>query len=202
MYRALVDYIEQINPEIEDISEERKKKLQAIAEYIREKREEGETARLSFICTHNSRRSHLSQFWATVAAHYVGIEDLAAYSGGTEASAFNPRAVAAIRRAGAQIEHPGGENPRYRVFFDDSREPVICFSKRFDDPANPAENFAAVMTCSEADENCPFIPGASARVAIPYTDPKEADGTPEEASVYDERCRQIATEMLYMLLQV
>jgi arsenate reductase len=76
---------------------------------------------------------------------------------------------------------------------------MICFSKKFDDDFNPKTNFAAIMTCSEADENCPFVPGAEFRKSITYTDPKEADGTNREVEVYDERCRQIATEMFYMM---
>jgi hypothetical protein len=40
--------------------------------------------------------------------------------------------------------------------------------------------------------------GAEARIAIPYDDPKAADGTEGEARAYDERCRQIAREMLWV----
>ncbi|MEM6771423.1 MAG: protein-tyrosine-phosphatase, partial [Bacteroidota bacterium] len=75
----------------------------------------------------------------------------------------------------------------------------ICFSKRYDDAVNPKANFAAVMTCSDADENCPFIPGADVRIPLTYEDPKVADGTPEEATVYDERLREIGRELLWAL---
>jgi arsenate reductase len=74
----------------------------------------------------------------------------------------------------------------------------ICFSKTFDDPFNPDKNFAAIMTCSDADENCPFVPGTEFRLALTYKDPKEADDSPEEASRYDERVRQIGREILYV----
>lgn len=40
------------------------------------------------------------------------------------------------------------------------------------------------------------------RLPIPYVDPKAADGTTEEAAVYDERTKQIATEMFYLMSQV
>lgn len=79
---------------------------------------------------------------------------------------------------------------------------MICFSKTFDDPANPDKNFAAIMTCSDADENCPLVPGTSFRKAVTYRDPKESDGTDHEMETYDERCRQIATEMFYMMSRV
>ncbi|MCB0818945.1 MAG: protein-tyrosine-phosphatase, partial [Flavobacteriales bacterium] len=69
------------------------------------------------------------------------------------------------------------------------------------DPANPQKGFCAVMTCSEADANCPIVRGALDRVSLPYVDPKEADDTPEEAARYDERCLQIATELWYVMQQ-
>ncbi|MEX2585655.1 MAG: protein-tyrosine-phosphatase, partial [Balneolaceae bacterium] len=117
-------------------------------------------------------------------------------------TAFNPRAVSALKRAGFIIENPGGDNPTYKVKFSDDIPPLICFSKRFDDETNPKDNFAAIMTCSDADENCPFVPGTDFRQAITYRDPKESDETPEESKIYDERCRQIASEMFYMMSQL
>jgi len=203
MYPELSSYIGKTVSRMEAIPEERKKQLEKIARYIGEKKQSNEPANLIFICTHNSRRSHMSQIWAATAAAYYGIGDgISTYSGGTEATAFNPRAVAAIQRAGFRVDHPGGENPRYRVSFAEDGPVMECFSKTYDDPANARENFAAIMTCSEADQNCPFIPGASLRVLIPYVDPKAADGTEQEAAVYDERCQQIATEMFYIMSQV
>ena len=55
------------------------------------------------------------------------------------------------------------------------------------------------MTCSDADENCPFIPGAEMRLPLTYEDPKEADDKPEERAVYDERVRQIGREIFYAM---
>jgi hypothetical protein len=46
------------------------------------------------------------------------------------------------------------------------------------------------------------VKGANFRVAIPYVDPKVSDGKPEEAATYDERCLQIATEMLWVMQAV
>lgn len=160
---------------------------------------------ITFICTHNSRRSHLSQIWAQAAAHRFGLERVRTYSGGTEATAFNPRAVAAVERAGFHVERTadGGEdNPRYLVRVAPDTEPMRCWSKQFSDPLNPQADFVAVMTCTSADAACPHVPGASLRVALPYVDPKEADGTEREAAVYDERCAQIGREMLYLFERV
>lgn len=199
MYTKLKKYISELESRFDSIPTERKRYLQEVAEYAHSKKESGETTKLNFICTHNSRRSHLAQICTQTAANYYEIEDIETYSGGTEATAFNPRAVDAVERAGFEVKNPGGENPRYKVSFSNDLKPMICFSKKFDDDFNPDKNFAAIMTCSDADENCPFVPGAEFRKPITYTDPKEADGTDREAEVYNERCRQIAKEMLYMM---
>jgi len=202
MYSDLTLYIQNIQAEVSKISKERKSKLTQLAEYIRDKTESSEPVKLTFICTHNSRRSHLCQIWSKVLAEYLELDNLETYSGGTEATAFNPRAVAAIERAGFKVENPGGDNPRYKVFFDENKAPLNCFSTTFDDTYNPDKNFAAVMTCTDADENCPFVPGAEKRFSIPYVDPKESDDTPREKETYDERCKQIAAEMYYLMSQV
>jgi len=202
MYSKLETYISDLVTDYGSISEDRKKELNEVAHYIRFKLLAGEPAKLNFICTHNSRRSHLAQIWTQTAAAYYDIEGIATYSGGTESTAFNPRAVAAVERAGFNVQDPGGENPMYKVLYSDEAEPMICFSKTFDDAVNPDNYFAAIMTCSDADENCPNVPGAEFRKAITYVDPKEADGTDSEEEVYDERCRQIGTEMFYMMNEV
>lgn len=199
MYVKLKTYISDLISGFNSIPSARKEELKRAADYILSKLEKNETAKLNFICTHNSRRSHLAQIWTAVAANYYGIQNIETYSGGTEATAFNPRAVAALERAGFKVENPGGDNPNYRVYFDDESAPLTCFSKTYDDPVNPGKEFAAVMTCSDADENCPFVPGAEFRIPITYRDPKESDGTEREANVYDERCKQIGTEMFYMV---
>jgi arsenate reductase (thioredoxin) len=203
MYAPLSDYIDGLLLDMDAIPRDRKNQLKKIALYIQTKKQSNEQANLIYICTHNSRRSHLSQIWSATAAQYYGVGDnIHNYSGGTEATAFNPRAVSAVERAGFIVKNPGGENPHYRVLFAEHGTEIECFSKKYDDTANPTENFAAIMTCSDADKNCPYIPGASLRVPIPYEDPKNSDGSENETSVYDERCRQIAIEMFYMMSQV
>jgi len=202
MYSKLKKTILDLTHNFDSIPNERKETLIEVAQYISDELTEKGEVKLNFICTHNSRRSHLAQIWTQTAANYYEIEGVETYSGGTEATAFNPRAVAAIERAGFHVKNPVGENPRYEVKFSEDAKPMICFSKKFDDPENPEKNFAAIMTCSEADENCPFVPGTSFRKAVTYRDPKESDGTDHEKETYDERCRQIGTEMFYMMSQV
>lgn len=202
---AVEDYVVGLPDAFEDIEPERRENLDRLATFVRERVAAGEPAALTFICTHNSRRSQMGQIWAAVAASYYGIEGVETYSGGTESTAFNPRAVAALERAGLRIE-PGSEadldaepNPHHEVRYSEARPALEAFSKTFDHEANPKDGFAAIMTCSAADAACPFVPGAALRVANPYEDPKAADGTDEERSRYDERCRQIATEMFYLM---
>ena len=198
-----MNYIQQAQQGFDRIPDKRKQQLKKLAQFVQTKIKSGEEAQLIFICTHNSRRSHMGQLWARVAADYYGVSDVRTFSGGTEATAFNPRAVAALERAGFTIEKTSeGDNPHYRVGYASDAPTQEAFSKKYDDTVNPSENFAAIMTCSQADANCPLVPGATLRIAIPYEDPKEADGTPEEATRYDERSQQITTEMLYCFSQV
>lgn len=203
-YPALKNYLEQRAREFDQIPAERKADLAALGGYVRQKLAAGLPAKLTFVCTHNSRRSHLSQIWAQVAAGWFGINSVETYSGGTEATTFNPRAVSALKACGLQmeVENPNSTNPVYRVGYAGNTPPMECFSKVFDQPPNPTTGYAAVMTCSHADEACPFVTGCDLRVAIRYEDPKAADDTPEESTRYAERSAQICREMLYLMRSV
>jgi protein-tyrosine-phosphatase len=200
---ALQQYITARSGEFGQIPAQRKEQLQKLALYVRSRVEADLPARLTFICTHNSRRSHMSQLWAATAAAYYGVPNVATFSGGTEATAFNPRAVAALERAGFKVTKLSDHsNPQYQVEIAEGVEPQTCFSKVYDEKPNPRSDFCAVLTCSQADQACPIVKGASQRVAIPYDDPKAFDGTAEEAAKYSERCAQIAREMLYLFSRV
>lgn len=193
----------QLIENFDTISSERKELLKQLTKFVEQRVQAGKTVHLNFICTHNSRRSHLSQLWAQAAAHYYNVPNVQSYSGGTEATAFNPRAVKAMQDAGFEISAiKDGENPVYKVRFADAAKPVTAFSKKYDDPFNHNKDFAAIMTCSHADENCPLVLGATGRIALTYDDPKEFDGTPQESAKYRERVEQIGTEILYAFSQV
>jgi arsenate reductase (thioredoxin) len=194
--------IETLIREFSGIPNERKTVINQLTQFIKAGLASGEKIKLNFICTHNSRRSHISQLWAQAAAHYFGIGNVETYSGGTEATAFNPRAVKAMQDLGFDITvKQDGKNPVYEGRFSKNAPPVVLFSKKYDDPFNPSENFAAIMTCSHADENCPWIPGASKRIALTYNDPKDFDGTPQEAEKYRERANEIGRDILYAFSQ-
>jgi len=200
MYPDLTRTVEALLAESGSIPADRRANLDRLADWIRGRLEAGDPARLTFICTHNSRRSHMAQLWAQVGAAWFGLDAVETYSGGTEATAFNPRAAAAMERAGFRVEgDTAAANPRYRVQLSGERPPMEAFSKVYDQPPNPASGYCAVMTCDTADAGCPIVFGADERIAVTYVDPKESDGTDAEAATYDERCRQIGREMLYAL---
>lgn len=188
--------------EFNSISSSRKKELEDVARYISQKLKQQETVNLIFICTHNSRRSQLAQVWAAVAAANYGVRNVHCFSGGTEETSFAKRAVETLKQAGFKIDGTVGTNPRYAVRYSDEVGALDCFSKKYDHAANPQKGFAALMTCSDADVNCPFVPGAEVRYKLTYEDPKLADRTPQEAEVYEARSKQIATEMLYLFSHV
>jgi arsenate reductase (thioredoxin) len=185
------------------VSEERKEILNALVDYIQNKVNTKEQVRLNFICTHNSRRSHLSQIWAQTMAFHFGIKNVFCYSGGTEATAMFPKVGETLQNQGFQIEKLSEEkNPVYAVKFDENEHSLICFSKVFDAAFNPQSHFAAIMTCSQADEGCPFIVGAEKRLPIRYDDPKAFDGTEFMNAKYAERSLEIASEMHYVFSQI
>lgn len=187
----------------EGILEDRKALLKELAIYIKGKLISHKEVNLIFICTHNSRRSHMAQIWAQFAASYYGIDGIKTYSGGTQNTAFNPKAVDALKKAGIKIKAISeGSNPKYRVKISKELEPLICFSKKYNHKSNPQKEFVAIMTCSDADESCPVITGAEYRTTIKYEDPKNFDGTPEAEHAYEERSLQIGTEMMYVFSKV
>ena len=198
LINSLQKYIKAIQNDFPEIPEERKKVLQELAAFVKEKVQSGQTAELVFICTHNSRRSQMAQIWAQVAAYHYDIPGVKSYSGGTEVTAFSPRAVEAMRHAGLDVSSSSVlNNPVYQINYAKDAPPVEAFSKVYNSEKNPRQGFAAIMTCSHADENCPVVQGNSLRLPIRYKDPKEYDDTPLESQMYQERCRQIALEMFY-----
>lgn len=199
---------QEINSSVEmlkniEISTERKADLQPFIDYIQSKVSKGKNVNLNFICTHNSRRSHLSQIWAQTSAHYFGIKDVFCYSGGTEATAMFPMVGKTLENQGFQISKLAeGNNPVYSIKYTKNEHPIIAFSKKYDDEFNPKGEFAALMTCDHADENCPFILGCEVRIPVRYNDPKAFDKTPQQAEKYLERSCEIGSEMLYVFSQI
>jgi arsenate reductase (thioredoxin) len=189
--------------DIASISKARQQILQPLIEYIQSKIDNKQDINLNFICTHNSRRSHLAQVWAQAMAYNFHIKNVHCFSGGTETTAVFPMVVQTLENSGFKFRIISeGENPKYIITYSENEKLIIGFSKSYDDDINPKSEFAAIMTCSQADENCPYIPGAEKRIPITYDDPKAFDNTPQQAEKYKERSTQIATEMKYVFSNI
>ncbi|MFS4482439.1 low molecular weight phosphatase family protein [Hyunsoonleella sp. 2307UL5-6] len=197
VYNDIANIIKSLDVSL--VSETRQNTLQPLIEYIKDKIASKTSIRLNFICTHNSRRSHLSQIWAQTMAAYFNIGNVSCYSGGTEATAMFPKVEETLRNQGFQNQKLSeGDNPVYSVKFSDNQPSIIAFSKEFSASFNPSSDFAAIMTCSSADEACPMVLGCDARIAVTYEDPKKSDGTPQQTETYINRSLQIATEMKFV----
>ena len=204
MFKELKNQCDQLLNQFDTIPSERKELLCKISDYIQSKKDANLPINLMYVCTHNSRRSHFGQIWAAVAASYFGVENVNTFSGGTEATAFNHNAIQALRETGFEIStEDHNKNPIYKVAFGTNEMHfTTCFSKVYDDSFNPSNNFAAIMTCSDAEQNCPFIPGVELRIGTTYADPKAFDGMPIQAEKYLERSLQIALECLYVFSKI
>ncbi len=203
LIEPLRPYVKQILGELDQVSAQRRARLDEIAAEIATRLKYRKSANLTFICSHNSRRSHMSQLWAQTAAHYYGFDKVHSFSGGTEATACNTRTVTALRKVGfSVVSTTTGENPEYLIQYSDARPPVRAYSKLYDARGNPKEDFIALMCCNKADKTCPIVLGATSRYALHYVDPKLCDDTAEETATYNERCREIAREMFYIMSRV
>ncbi|MDB9961067.1 protein-tyrosine-phosphatase [Oceanihabitans sp.] len=201
LFSEIEKLIKTLNPLT--ISDDRKAVLQPLTDFIQSKVSNGQEIRINFICTHNSRRSHLSQVWAQTMANYFNINNVFCYSGGTEATALFPMAAETLRNSGFEVKTISeGNNPIYSIKYAQNAHPVIGFSKKLDDDFNPKSEFAAIMTCNSADEACPLVIGAEKRIPITFEDPKAFDNTPQQAEKYMERSLQIATELFYVFSQI
>jgi hypothetical protein len=142
----------------------------------------------------------MAQVWSQIASYYYSIDSVFTFSGGTEQTRVNINAIDALNRTGIEIySNNQGDNPLRYIRIGIKINPWVIFSKKYTDATNPKNNFAAVMVCSEADKACPFVEGAESRIGLPYQDPKEFDNSPLKEAKYDERCRQIAREMFFIM---
>jgi len=201
MYDKIVSTIEGFEEGL--ILDERKKVLAELVDYVVRRVKDKKKVNLNFICTHNSRRSHMSQIWAQVMSVYFDISDVNSYSGGTESTAMFPVVGAMLESQGFHISKLADQtNPVYIIKYDEVSHPMIAFSKKYDDVFNPSKEYGAIMTCASADQGCPVVLGADARMPIRYEDPKASDGTPQQKETYLARSIQIGTEMKWVFQYV
>lgn len=201
MNPKLAQYISQLRPA--ELSPDRKLILQPLVSFLQKAHAANESIRMNFICTHNSRRSHLAQIWAQTMAFQFGIENVSCYSSGTEATAVYPKILETLQAVGFDISIvQAATNSVYAIKYASNEAPIIGFSKTIDAPFNPQSEFAAIMTCSQADLGCPVVAGASVRISLPFEDPKAFDQSPDVLVHYEARSRQIATELFYVFAQL
>lgn len=215
MYPKLKENLDHLKKSFHLISEDRKDQIQILAKMAKQVIENYKHCPFNFICTHNSRRSHIAQILAWASFHYLLPEEkwkqYGFNSGGTERTAIHPNTIRALRDFGFSIEKLSPEqankkyglsieetNPVYEVKCSDSIQPIPAFSKKYEEPPNPKSGFLAVMTCDHAAENCPVVYGAIHRWNLIYKDPKEADGTPKEEKTYRDKVDEIGREMMYL----
>ncbi len=185
-----------------EISDSRKLILKELVKYIKTKKASKSEVHLNFICTHNSRRSQFCQIWAETASTYYN-KKIYCYSGGLVVTEFNINAVNTMKKCGFDVIKSGSKNPTYSLYYSNSRvRPISVFSKLYNDPANKANSFAAITTCSDAEENCPFILNAKKRIFLQYDDPKLFDNLPNKMEKYFDCSLQIASELFYVFRKV
>ena len=140
--------------------------------------------KIVFICTHNSRRSQLCEAWGSVLSKRFNL-NLFFYSAGTEKTGVYVEVINALQRAGLEIDKGGKIN--------DINNPIELYSKTLDEIKG--DEFISLMTCSDAEENCPVDPRSKKNIKLFYNDPKKFDGTHKESLEYDKICKLIASEL-------
>jgi arsenate reductase (thioredoxin) len=114
-----------------------------------------EKARVLFLCTHNSARSQMAE---GLLRHLAG-DRFEAYSAGTEATHVRSLAIRAMEEIGVDIS--GQESKTLARYLGEPFDYVIT-------------------VCDDANEACPFFPGAKSRLHWSLPDPSAAEGTEEE----------------------
>jgi len=138
--------------------------------------EASDRARVLFLCTHNSARSQMAEGLL----RHLASDRFKAMSAGTEATRVRPLAVRTMEEIGVDISDQE--------------------SKTLD--RHIKEPFDYVITvCDDANEVCPFFPGAANRLHWSFEDPSKAEGTEEERlavfrSVRDQIRKRIEADLV------
>lgn len=185
-----------------NVEPERQLILDSLIGVIQEQISANKELTINFVCTHNSRRSQFAQFWATVMVSYFDVQHVSCFSSGVEVTALHANVVNTFKNIGVKVNRSGEENPMYALTYAEKAAPIKMFSKLLEDQTNPQQGFIAVMTCAEADEGCPFVSGAIARIPLRYEDPKRFDGTNEVEKAYATTSQLIANEMKYVFSRI
>jgi arsenate reductase len=126
----------------------------------------GVRARVLFLCTHNSARSQMAEGML----RHLGGERFEVHSAGTEATHVRPLAIRAMDEIGIDISRQ--ESKRLERYLEESFDYVIT-------------------VCDDANEACPFFPGAANRLHWSFEDPSRAKGSEEEQlAVFRIECKR------------
>ena len=179
-----------------EVSNKRVFLINEIVNYIYKKTSENKIPKLNFICTHNSRRSQFCQFWASFFSNYYNIK-CEVYSGGTVETEVHKSVLNNISDYGFNIIFKECNNPTYSIKFK-NQNLGNYFSKFYYNFENPKNEFAAIMTCTDAENNCPVVEGSEIKFSLPYEDPKKYDKSKNEKNEYKKTSETIASEMNYL----
>jgi arsenate reductase (thioredoxin) len=199
LYPILFNYAKNLYPQYKKIPEERRRVLEEIADYIYGAIQIDKEASILLIGSNNSTRSILAEAWANAAARYYNVKNVRLYSGGTQTTHVSPFALKALEKAGFIIyKVTEDNNPRYEIKYTYNTDPLIVFSKDYNDKDLPHLNYGAIFVCPNADINVPFLKGMNFRTSLHYFDPGAYDNTPSQMDKYLERSHEIATEIFYI----
>jgi arsenate reductase (thioredoxin) len=127
--------------------------------------------RVLFLCTHNSARSQMAEGTLRILTG----DRFEVHSAGTEATLVRPLAIQAMEEIGIDIS--GQESKTLDVYLDQPFDYVIT-------------------VCDEANEACPFFPGAKNRLHWSFEDPSQATGSEEERLAVFRRVRDEIRERI------
>ncbi len=132
---------------------------------------EAERSGVLFLCTHNSARSQMAE---GLLRHLAG-DRFESYSAGTEATHVRPLAIRAMDEIGIDIS--GQESKTLNRYLGVPFDYVVT-------------------VCDEANEACPFFPGAKNRLHWSFEDPAQATGSEEERLGVFRRARDKIRERI------
>jgi arsenate reductase len=130
-----------------------------------------EKPRVLFLCTHNSARSQMAEGMLRNLAE----GRFEVHSAGTEATRLRPQAMKVMDEIGIDIS--GQESKTLDRYLGDPFDYVIT-------------------VCDEANEACPFFPGAKNRLHWSFEDPSQATGSEDERLAVFRRVRDEIRERI------
>jgi arsenate reductase len=133
--------------------------------------EAGEQARVLFVCTHNSARSQMAE---GILRDLAG-DRFEVTSAGTEATHVRPLAIRAMDEISIDIS--GQESKTLERYLGEPFDYVIT-------------------VCDDANEACPFFPGADKRLHWSFEDPSRAEGSEDERLAIFRRVRDEIRERI------